>query len=212
MTYASLTPTVREALAVSSAHDTVIQASIRRSASYMLKHYNFPKSVVRFTSPSIPIGATNVLLPVGFGKIKAVRLALRAGGVAPEFKHLHRCEEGTLPYVDGPAAYWIEGQELVLDTPMPEAGLVLEVWYQTINIDLAEVWLTTDYSDNLFNLSCVRAAPMVRKPEAQAIFSPLWAEDMQILAVFLNELEFNGMDLRMGSSSGTGFTERYPSV
>lgn len=206
MTYASMVPEVRDALTVTSAYDTLILAGIRRAVSYMLRNFNLPKSVLRFAPAAFAAATTRVVMPANFGKVKIARIT--SGGVV---KMLRRREEGVPSYGGAlPEVYYMEGNDLVFDVAAP-AATTLEVWYQTTDPATVEPWITTDIRDILFHRACFEIAPIVRKPEAQAIFAPLWQEDLQVLAIYTNEQEFGGMDMRMGLADRTGISERYPS-
>lgn len=207
MAYNDLVDDIRDALGVTSAHDVTVSAALRRVVRQLLRNYNFPKSVIRYETPVFAVGARSAALPTECGKIKNVRLVDRR--VTPYlYKRLRRREEGVIPYVSGPEAYYIEGGLIYLDTALPEAGHVVELWYQTLDPALVETWMSTEYEDVLFHFAAFEAAPLVRKPELQQAFGQAMQVDIQILGPFLHELEWGDMDLTYEHTPA--FRERYP--
>lgn len=212
MTYSAVAGTVRDALSVSSAHDTVILAAVTRSAKYLLRNYNFPESVTYAALPSassLGEGDDSVTLPSNVGKIKGVRLK-QTNADPVTYMVLRRREETVLPTEGGPIYYIRTATELALDTELDDEVYKLEIWYQTVSTTSAETWLSDTYEDVLFHLSALRACPLVHKPELIATYSGLWQQDQAVLAVYLNEVEWEGLSLRMGNDEITTFTERYP--
>jgi hypothetical protein len=128
------------------------------------------------------------------GKIRAVRVRDETSSL---FKRLRRTIVGELPATDGPSFYWQEGNLLKLDTPVDEAGYSIDVWWNSVDVDLADAWITSDFEDIVFTLSTMRLAQDLRKPEVQAAFAQTWQEQVPTLAQYLNEVEFNDLDIRM---------------
>jgi len=195
MTIAAMVPVVREALGVSSSYDTVtIPAGIRRAIAFMLRTWTFPQALEMSNFP-IADGAQQIALPVtGVGKIRAVRIR---DATSTLFKRLRRTLVGELPHSQGPLFYWQEGNILKLDTAIDGAGYSIDVWYNSTDVDAADPWITADFEDVTFTLSTMRLAQDLRKPEVLAAFSQTWQEQVPTLAQYLNELEFNDLDIRM---------------
>lgn len=195
MTIAAMVPVVREALGVSSSYDTVtIPAGIRRAIAFMLRTWSFPQAL-EMTNFPIANGAQQIALPVtGVGKIRAVRIR---DATSTLFKRLRRTLVGELPHSQGPLFYWQEGNVLKLDTAISGAGYSIDVWYNSTDIDAADPWITSDFEDITFTLSTMRLAQDLRKPEVQAAFAQTWQEQVPTLAQYLNEVEFNDLDVRM---------------
>jgi hypothetical protein len=189
---------VREALGVSSSYDTVtIPAGIRRAIVFMLRTWTFPQALEMVNLP-IADGASSVALPVtGVGKIHAVRVRDAASTL---FKRLRRTIIGELPHTNGPVFYWQEGNVLMLDTPISGAGYSIDVWYTNTDVATADPWITSDFEDVVFVLATLRLAIEMRKTEVAATFQSMWQEHVPALAQYLNEIEFNDMDIRMKPS------------
>lgn len=206
--FADMVPSLRETLAVSSAYDdTTILPGLRRAAAFLLRTYNFPKSLTLFTSAALAIAAKEVVLPVNnLGTVVVVRLT-KAGPPAI-YKRLRKTLIAEPPRVGGPQFYWLQGNKLVLDTPMAEAGWVLEVWYHNTDPVAAEAWLSGEFEDILFTRAVVNLALDLRKPEVYQAYNSIWSEQVPTLATYLNEVEFNDLDIRMGPMNSE-VTPRY---
>lgn len=200
MTIAAMVPVVREALGVSSSYDNVtIPAGIRRAIAFMLRTWQFPQALTLGNFP-IAASAQQVALPAaGVGMIHAVRL--KDGTAAPNtlYKRLRRTLVGELPHSDGPVFYWREGNLIKLDTALGagDVGYSLDIWYNNVNIDTADPWITSDFEDITFTLSTMRLATELRKMEIAQTFQAAWQEQVPTLATYLNELEWNDIDIRM---------------
>lgn len=207
MTIAALVPVVREALGVSSSYDaTSIPAGIRRAIVFMLRSWTFPQALVA-ANVVITINTNLVLLPtVGVGKIHTVRLKDASGEM---HKRLRRTLIGETAVHTGPEYYWQEGNRIVLDTKITEAGYSADVWYNSINVDSADSWITADFEDIVFTLSVMRLAQDLRKPEVNAAYATIWQEQIPTLAQYLNEVEYNDMDIRMKPSANPSPVDRY---
>lgn len=195
MTIAAMVPVVREALGVSSSYDNVtIPAGIRRAIAFMLRTWSFPQALETSNFP-IADGASQIALPVtGVGKIRAVRIK---DATSTLFKRLRRTLVGELPHTQGPVYYWQEGNVLKFDTAIDGVGYSADVWYNSTDVDAADPWITADFEDIVFTLSTMRLAQDLRKPEVQATFAQTWQEQVPTLAQYLNEVEFNDLDIRM---------------
>ena len=195
MTIAAMVPVVREALGVSSSYDAVtIPAGIRRTIVFMLRTWTFPQALEQVNIP-IADGADSAALPVtGVGKIHAVRIRDASSTL---FKRLRRTLIGELPHTQGPLYYWQEGNLLKLDTEISGSGYSADVWYNSTDVNAADPWITADFEDVVFAHSVLRLAVEMRKTEVAATFQAIWQEHVPALAQYLNEVEFNDMDIRM---------------
>lgn len=194
MTIATMTPEVREALGVSSSYDSItIPAGIRRAIAFMLRTWTFPQALV-MGSFAIAAGGTQIALPAnGVGKIRAVRIRYGNGTL----RRLRRTLIGESPHSGGPLFYWQEGNVLKFDTAVAGVGNNIDVWYNSTDVTAADPWITSDFEDIVFTLSTMRLAQELRKPEVQGVFAQAWQEQVPTLAQYLNEVEFNDLDIRM---------------
>lgn len=195
MTIAAMVPVVREALGVSSSYDAItVPSGINRAIAFMLRTWTFPQALEQINI-AIADGAQQVALPVtGVGKIHAVRVR-DAGSTL--FKRLRRTLIGELPHSQGPAYYWQEGNLLKLDTAISGTGYSVDVWYNSTDVAAADPWITSDFEDITFTLATMRLAIELRKAEVAQTFQAIWAEQVPALAQYLNEVEYNDMDIRM---------------
>lgn len=211
MSVLALTPRVREALGVSSSYDSeTIPALIRRSIKRLLRDYHFPKSLVRTDYTPLALGATTVALPAGFKKEYLVQFydAATTAWSEPLFK----AEGFRRPQSNGfPGFYWMQGTNLVFDTPIPLSmtGYTLQLYSETWDVETHENWVSEDFEDVLYYLSVFRGAAEMNKPEVMKTFERLWMEEQQSLAVYLNELEFDGLYMQMREPRNA-IVERYP--
>lgn len=209
-TYEELAADLLEELAAPQAKIQRIERGIERNVRYFLRNYNFPESLTLLTTPALTEGDDRVELPALAGKIKAVRILLDTED-PPLYKRIFRREEGVLPHHEGPAVYYREGSDLVLDTALPEDGYKLQIWYQTLDKDVVESWLLPRYGDALFHRCVYEMASGFRKPEVQQVYAGLWQDDQVVLAIFLQELEFGDMQMNMGQADLSFIEERYRS-
>ena len=200
---------LRFGLGVSAEHNRTMQRGIRRAAKKLLRAYNFRESLRKDVQPMGPDVDRITLMPDA-GKVKLVVLTTMDGNTR-QYKRLLRRPEGLLPYYQGPKFYYSEGFDLVLDTPLPADGLNYELWawYQSVDPDLNEDWLSSTYEDVLEHLSGTELALKLRKPEAFEYYNRLWMEDVPILARYIAELEFTDMDMGFGDTREVAL-ERYP--
>ena len=198
MSYADLVPRVRKALGVSAAYDAeTVLPGVRAAARHMLRKWNFPRSKVEAIFTPLALGQQSIELPAsGVGKIGYVRLWDRRTSTHL-YKDLRRSEGMVGAQEDGPSIWWQQALGISIDTALPEAGLELRVGYQTLDPALAEGWLSSDYEDALYYRAVYALASDVRKPEVQQAYSTLWGEQLTDLSVYLNELEWAGVDMKM---------------
>jgi hypothetical protein len=209
--YGDLIEGLREGLAVSAEHDESIMRGIRQAARQLLKVYDFRQAVKREIIPVLA-ATDNVDLPADVGKIKIVQLTT-VEGVTKLYKVLKRRSEGMLPTYAGPNFYFIQGQKLFLDQPMPAILATpynIELWHYSLDIDQNESWLSTVYEDALEHLAGVKLALKKRKKEAADIYGSLWQQDSVILARHTAELNYSDMDMGMGEPSDNFISDRYP--
>jgi hypothetical protein len=211
---ADMVPTVREALGVSSAFDaSIIPNGIRRTIRFLLRTYYFPQALRVSETLAMGLGTAGVTLPTDLGGRAPSRVRLRLVPATGDilYKTLRRGALGMLPSRTGPDNYIIEGLDLKLDRPMPEAGYDLQVWYYSTDVDLAEPWITADFEDVVYLKSVMDLALTdARKPDVYQAFNAAWTERQVGLAIYLNEAEFADTDISM-DPRGASFLERYPS-
>lgn len=218
-TVTEMSSMVREALAVSSQYEgTTIPTAIRQVMQRLLRDYNFPKSIRRATLANIGPGTVQYAMPKGVKKVFGVRFYNPTDNTYS--KHLERREGITLAPAD-PAPddiygryYWIEGNTLFIDTPMPiivGQPLSLVIWHQSTLVDAAqEEWMMDDLQDLIFSRSVVRLAAQLRKPEAMQAFAGLVTDETQSVAIYSNELEWEGVQMVMREPRAMP-SPRYPS-
>ena len=212
MSLATLTPRVREALGLSASYDaTIIPSLITRCARRFLRDYNFPKSMLRQTTPMTE-GLQSWVVPSGLGKILDVRYANPTDGT---FSDALRRREGFSFPVQGDMSshrWWLDGTIINISNPatadMQAQGVTVQMTYQTIE-PASATWIYDDFEDVLFTFAVYRGAAENRKPEVQQVFGQLWAEDMQSLAIYLNELEYDNLEM-VQREERPKWRERYP--
>lgn len=211
MSVDALVPEVRGALAVSSSYDDEkIPALIRRTVNRLLRDYHFPKAVVQEQFSSLVEGQTVFDLPSGFKK--ELEFRLYDPDTLTFTDPLVKRENFQLPYPTGaPHFYWLQGTQLVLDTPLTSSmtGFQGLLWYESMDAGVNEDWLTADFPDAVFYLSVTRGCAEFRKPEVMQIYGPLWQDEQQSLAIYLNELEWNNIEVNMKQAHRPAI-ERYP--
>jgi hypothetical protein len=217
---ADLVPRVRRSLGVNATYDDDIAAGIGRAMVRLLRDYNFPKTVRRLEYADLAAGVQQFQLPDGFKRPLQVQfyepaasawsepLMRREGFVRPSLG-LHD-DRAALPYA---SYYWLEGSKLWTDRPLDAgaAGITLQLFYQSMLVDDDNTsWMLQDFEDIIFTYSVVRLAPDLRKPEVLAAYAPLWQDEQQSIAIFLNELEFAGLDMQMREPLDNSGYSRYP--
>lgn len=211
MSVDALVPQVRSALGVSSSYDDEkIPDLIRRKITRLLRDYHFPKSVKRTEFLNLAEGDQFLTLPEGFKKELEVRIYNPSDNSYTD--PLRKREQFRLPYPsNAPFYYWLEGTKLWLDTPIDasRAGFTAIVWHESMDAASNEDWLTTDFPDAVLYLSAVSGAAEFRKPEVAQIYAALWQDEQASLAIYLNELEWGGVEMYMREAGGPPL-ERYP--
>lgn len=219
-TVAQLAQKVRGALAVSSEYEgTTIPDGIRRVMRRLLRDYNFPKSIKRiYANGDTTLGQVAYPAPEGMKRPLEVRFFNPADNTYS--RRLERREGFALPYTpeDENDAfgryYWLEGMNIVVDTPASAAAAAANirmlVWYQSMKLDAeTEVWMMDDMEDLIFSSACMRLGAELRKTEAAQAFASLVGEEMQSIAIYANELEWNGVEVMMREPRGLP-SPRYP--
>ena len=198
MALVDLVERVRSALSVSADYDAQIEAGIKSAGRRLLRDYNFPKQIVKLTYPLVAAGSQYLALPADFKKPLGVRLSQFEEATTFWSEPLTRAEVFKLPSPDGvPRHYWVEGTNLWFDTAMPQDGLDVVLWYQSSSWDDNAAWLLADQEDTLFYFAMTRLAPEMRKKEVFEVFAPLWSDERQSLAIYLNELEWDDVTILM---------------
>lgn len=212
MSIASLTPRVREALGVSSSYDAAtIPAAIKRAAQRLLRDYNFPKALTN-SNIVLQFGVQDYPRPAGSGKILRVQYYNPTDDTYSEW--LTRLDRAGLPINGGYSSHnwWTFGTRIFVsnkaDQQAVSQGMVLNVHYLTIDPDVA-TWIYDDFEDVLFYMTVYREAAAMRKPEVQQAYQALYTEELQALAIYLNELEWDGVVVNQREER-IRFTERYP--
>lgn len=207
----SMVPLVRSALAVSQSYDDEkIPDLIRRTINRLLRDYHFPKAVRR-TDFVLAEGDFSFALPDGFKKELEFRLfdPTTVSWTDP----LVKADSFQLPYPSGaPYYYWLQGTELVIDTPIDasRAGFSGVLWFESMDTDSNESWLCDDFPDSVMYFSIVRGAAEFRKPEVMQTYGPLWQDEQGSLAIYLNELEWNNVVVMQRSTPALNYNPRYP--
>jgi hypothetical protein len=191
----ALVPRVRTALGVSASYDTeTIPDLIRSAIGRLLRDYNFPKSRARATFALAMLDQNTFQLPVGFKRAFGVRFYDPADKTWSD--PLRRYEGFTLPHSSGETrGWWIEGQQLFIDTPIAQDGLGKELvlFYQDQSVANNSDWLLDNFEDAVAYLAITRGAADMRKPEVMQTYAPLWSDEQTSLAIYLNELEWDGV-------------------
>lgn len=194
-----LVPRVRKALAVSSSYeDTDIPDLISESINRLLRDYHFPKAVQKATFANALLNDRSFALPAGFKKEMEVRYFDPTTSAYSD--PLIKRENFQLPYPSGvPYYYWLEGTNLVVDTPYPAAmvGFSTLIWFESMDVSSNETWITSDFASAVRLFSIVRGAAEFRKPEVAQVYGALWTDEQASLAIYLNELEWNNANIQM---------------
>lgn len=202
-----MVPTVREALGVSSSYDTVVvPAGIRRAIRFLLRGFNFPKAIIRTDLAVAAVAEPYVTLPADAGKVRAVQLF--SNDTPPKYYRLRRTLLGERGVGTMPTHYYQEGLRLYFDVAKP-ANHGVHIWHNTTSVTSAEPWITDEFEDLLFVLSVMRLSQELRKPEVHAAFAASWQELVPTLGVYLNEVEFNDLDVRMQPEVAPAVPARY---
>lgn len=223
MSVEALVPRVRRSLAVSQSYDAeTIPDLIRGAVRRLLRDYNFPKSKSRWYFGSGGVGAvgsnTRLLalndqsfaLPEGFKKEFQLRFYDPSDDTWSD--PLKKREGFILPSALGYTEYyWMEGTTLYIDTKIEEDGVgkQLIMFYQSKDTENNEAWVTVDYEDAVAYRAIMAGAVEVRKPDVAKTFAELWADERESLAIYLNELEWDNVEM-MQRERRLPVIERYP--
>lgn len=212
MSVAALVPRVREALGVSSSFDDeIIPALLRRCILRLLRDYHFPKSVVRTEFAAPHDDEQSFTLPVGFKK--ELQVQLYDSATTSWGDPLRKTTGFRRPSTDSiPRHYWLEGTQLWIDTPLSGGRelFTLQLFAESVSVADHEAWFTVDFEDVLFTYATLRGAAEQRKPEVMQIYTPLWADERGSLAIYLNELEFGGLEMMQREAKRPNLDSRYP--
>lgn len=194
----ALVPRVRNGLGVAASYDNIeIPDLIRSAIRRLLRDYNFPKSKQRAIY-TLALGDQGFDLPVGFKNVGSVRFYNPIDITWSE--PLKRYEQFRLPQQQGlTSGYWIEGQQLWIDSVIEEDGVdkQLVLFYQDQSVELNYDWLTDNFEDAVAYLAITRGAGEMRKDEVMKMFAPLWTDEQTSLAIYLNELEWDHVEILM---------------
>lgn len=189
---------VRDALSVSASYDTIIEQAVRGAVDRLLRDYNFPQSVLLCKWENVEASATEFTLPAGMAKPLSVRVHGLIDNEHTYTEPLKRRSGFTLPgSSDVLDTYWLMGNKLCLNSTIDETGYDVYLWYQSKDFTANEAWLFADFNDTVFIFSTLRAAMLVKKEEVFNTYTALWSEERASLAIFVNELEFNDVEMRM---------------
>lgn len=203
MTIEALVPKVRKALGVNASFEAdEIPTLIREAVNRLLRDYHFPKSVKRATFTDAVAGDYQFALPDGFKQELEVRYYDPTSSSYSD--PLKKRERFQLPYPSGaPFYYWLEGGNLVVDTPYSTSmvGYSTFIWYESMDVD-GNLWITDDFSSAVRYLAITRGCAEFRKPEVMETFAPLWQDEQQSLAIYTEELRWNNSDIIMREPAG----------
>lgn len=222
MSVEALVPRVRRSLAVSQSYDNeTIPDLIRGAVRRLLRDYNFPKSKGRrylgtggtadgSSGTLLALNNQAFVLPDGFKKDFQLRFYNPAEETWSE--PLKKREGFIMPSVSGQTEwYWIEGLTLYIDTKVEDDGVgqQLILFYQTKDSESNEDWVTVDFEDAVCYRAIMAGAVEVRKPDVAKTFAELWADERESLAIYLNELEWDNVNI-MQRERSLPMLERYP--
>lgn len=194
-----LVPRVRTALGVSSSYDNIeIPTHIRAAIKRLLRDYNFPKSRARHSFVLSTLGESSFVLPADFKR--AFGLMFFDPSDVSWSDPIQRAEGFQLPSQSGLTdRWWLEGQSLYINTPIQDDGLNkhLVLFYQSNGVEENASWLLNDFEDAVAYLAIVRGAADMRKAEVMQTYAPLWSDEQTSLAIYLNELEWDGVIVKM---------------
>lgn len=211
-TLEQLTARIREALSVDVTYEAeIIPFAIDRAARRLLRDYHFPWAIAKKVFTGLTVGQQDYTLPLA---LKKELLVLFYDTVDDSYSRPLLKREGfLLPRTDGePRYYWLYSSKLVTDVKVPvesTASLELHVWYESADPALNMDWLLSRFEDILFTYTTFRLAAERGKKEVAEIYGPLWMDERQALAVYLNELEFDNMELVQREPDQSNLS-RYP--
>lgn len=223
MSVNALVPRVRRSLGVSQSYDNeTIPDLIRGAVRRLLRDYNFPKSKSRYYFGSGGTGSpganTRLLalndqsfaLPAGFKKEFQLRFYDPSDSTWSD--PIKKREGFIMPNALGVTEYyWMENQTLWIDTKVEADGVgkQLIMFYQTKDAESNEAWVTVDYEDAVAYRAILAGAVEVRKPDVAKTFAELWADERESLAIYLNELEWDNVEM-MQRERRLPVIDRYP--
>lgn len=206
--------TLRERLQLDDSYTTDIARSVQRIVVRWLRDYNFPKAVRLETFEDVAEGTNSFALPTDF---KKPVLVLFSDDTDPDdvaySDPLLRREGFVRANADGvPRYYWMVGSTLYVDVPMPadSPNTNLLLYYLSNDVAANIDWLLGDFPDVLFTFCMFRLSSEYGKPELAQIYAALWQEDIKSLAIFVNELNYDQLEMVMHAGTPQ-FRERYPS-
>lgn len=195
--------------------DTDLPASVRRLLKTLLRDYHFPKSIRKSVWADIAEGNQSYTLPDDFKKPILLCFMDSSGTETVFGDKLTRAEGFVRPDTDGvPRQYWLEGLTLWTDVTVPSnspnTGLVLV--YESNDPDYNLGWMLNDFEDVFFTYCMSRLSAELNKTELAQTWIPLWQSDKVAFAIYLNELEFEGMQLMMRPPAAQDLRGRYPAT
>lgn len=213
MSIAALTPRIREALGVSASYDAeTIPAAIKRAAKRLLRDYNFPKAL-KVQETALAAGEQSWTLPEAMGKPLALRLYNPSDGTYSRWLERRDAAVGLSEGDLSSWRWWLAGTQGWLSNPfdnaLATAGFEVHLVYQNLDPDADGGWIYSDFEDVLYYATVYREASTMRKPEVQQAFAPLYQEEITALAIYLNELEWQGVVVEMREARAWR-SERYP--
>lgn len=212
MTFEELVSRVREACGVASSYeDETIPALVNRCVNRLLRDYHFPKAVKQQDFTNLFLNSQEYTLPDGF---KAVLEARFYNPLTAEWAEepLEKVNGRILPSPRGyPAKYWLQGTKLITDVKLPSdmVGFTLQLFYESMDAASNRDWFITDFESAIYYFACVLGSAEFRKPEVAQIYGPLWADERESLAIYLNELEWDDVQITMREAR-TSPRLRYP--
>lgn len=209
---AEMVPALREALSVDNSFDATIIGMAERCMKRLLRDYHFPKSLRLQAYTNLILGAKEYTLPAGFKKEHLIRFYDPVEGT---YTHGLTKREGPvgLPLDGIPRHYWLQGAKFITDIAIEaeSVGITMQLFYESMDVAGNESWFVGDFEDVLFTFTMYRGASELQKPDLAKSYAALWAEDRTSLAVYANELEFDGSEFYMNAAAPVSPT-RYPKV
>lgn len=193
---------------------TDLPASVRRLVKKLLRDYHFPKSIRKSIWSDVPADTQSYTLPSDFKKPLLLCFMDRTDADAPAFSEpLARREGFVRARTDGaPAYYWLEGVNLWTDISVPDnsPNTDLILVYESNDVEYNLGWLLDDYEDVVFSYCMSRLSAELNKTELLQTWTALWGDDRVSLAIYQNELEFEGMEIMQRPATMRDSKGRYP--
>lgn len=219
MTRDELIEDAREALGVSSSWDAKIKRKLDDSVRYFLRNWNFPRAGEIVKRNSLNSGTKEILMTSPSKRIMLVQLQDNRSPGQTFYKNFQRSSGFRLPHARDqgvPGWWWTIGDRIIFEQGLPESGLDIWVYRQHLDPSLGLEFMLEEIPDALLIHLVYTNAPGWRKTEAAQAYAPLWAEQVKSLAIYANELEFEGVFLEMGApgsrtpqSNGEYLNQRY---